>query len=134
MLAINLSGHALAGETGPAFDRLGSEQIASSFFEDALRGDTRSAKDRLKDAATSHTNKQIHGIADEVVSDDMLRDLSAAALGVPTSEVTVLNRQMRDGSTLFLAVTENGLAYSCVVDAGRLASGARNPIECNRSR
>ena len=72
------------------------------------------------------------GCADQLLSDNRLRDTTAAALFQPASSVTISDRRS-DGPTniYYVAHTPKG-TYNCIINGGGvLAMGITNPPDCS---
>src|SRR4051794_22160981 len=71
------------------------------------------------------------GCANQLLSDDRIRDNTAMALGVPTSAVTISDRRY-DGATntYYVAHTPRGF-YNCLINGGNhMAMGMTNLPDC----
>ena len=85
----------------------------------------------VKTAATLALLLATAGCANQLLSDDRLRDNTAMALGQPTASVTIANRRY-DGmtNTYYVARTPRG-SFNCVINGGTaLAMGITNPPSC----
>jgi len=85
----------------------------------------------FKAAATVALLLATAGCANQLLSDDRLRDNAAMALGQPTTSVTIANRRY-DGmtNTYYVARTPRG-SFNCVINGGTvLAMGITNPPSC----
>lgn len=72
------------------------------------------------------------GCANQLLSDDRLRDNTAMALGQPTASVRIVDRHY-DGmtNTYYVARTPRG-SFNCVINGGTvLAMGITNPPSCS---
>jgi hypothetical protein len=73
------------------------------------------------------------GCANNLLSDDRIRDNTAMALNLPSSGVTISNRRY-DGATntYYTATTARG-SYNCLINGGSImAMGLTNPPQCSR--
>jgi uncharacterized lipoprotein YajG len=73
------------------------------------------------------------GCANNLLSDDRIRDNTAMALNLPSSGVTISNRRY-DGATntYYTAITARG-SYHCLINGGSvMALGMTNPPQCSR--
>ena len=73
------------------------------------------------------------GCQDAVMSNDRMTSAIAGTLGVPPSEVTVVNRRTDGPTNTFVTVqTRSGRRYACTVNGGSaLSFGIINPPTCN---
>ena len=72
------------------------------------------------------------GCANQLLSDDRIRDSTAMALGQPTSAVIIADRRY-DGATntCYTAHTPRG-TYNCIINGGSvMAFGMTNPPSCS---
>lgn len=73
----------------------------------------------------------LSGCANQLLSDDRIRDDTAMALGQPAAAVTISGRRY-DGATntYYVARTPRG-TYNCVINGGSvMAFGMTNPPDC----
>lgn len=86
----------------------------------------------LKSAAALALLLATAGCADQLLSDNRLRDTTAMALSQPASSVTISDRR-GDGptNTYYVAHTPKG-TYNCIINGGGvLAMGITNPPDCS---
>lgn len=73
------------------------------------------------------------GCANNLLSDDRIRDNTAMALNLPSSGVTISNRRYDGATNTYYTATTARDSYSCLINGGSImAMGMTNPPQCSR--
>lgn len=68
---------------------------------------------------------------DLMLSDDRIASNTAGAIGVRPSELTITDRRTELTNTYYVATTDAGVRYACIINGGGvLAMGLVNPPSC----
>lgn len=126
-----LTGCATGSQPGGSSGGLASlGALSSAVVMQGVLGSEGDMAGRLKGAALDQANDQVAELAQ--TSDDVLRTWSALALAVPPESVTISQRQLRGGATVFVASTAQGRVFFCEVDVRRVNAGEMSPVNCER--